>query len=86
MKTKRNFLGKSFIKKMNFPLTKQEMSTEDKCLYIIQKKGKSTPSEIAKILRRSRSTVSEHLHALVKKGRLGFGYSGKNKVFYLKKR
>lgn len=74
------------MKKMKFPKKMmRELTTEDKILWALRYK-RLTPSALAKLTKKTRSTVSEKLSELVREGKIGFKHDGKCKIFYLRKR
>lgn len=70
---------------IKFPKIRAEMSTQDKILFLIKSRKAVTLTGIAKILGRTKSTISEHLDKLSAEGRIHLHKKGKENIIYFGK-
>lgn len=68
-----------------FPQVKGEMTTKQKILHLLGEK-KMRPFELSKVLKLTRSTVSEHLQDLMKQKKVKWEGSHKVRFYNIKKR
>lgn len=66
--------------KQKFPSIRKDMSTAEKILWLVDSKSR-TPSELAKLVKVTRSTVSEHLIKFVKAKMMTAEKKGKTRVY-----
>jgi len=68
-------------KKIRFPSIRKEMTTKEKILYLIKTKKATRLTDIAVILKKRKSTISQHLDEMTKAKAVWFKTSGKSKLF-----
>lgn len=76
---------KSSVKNIVFPKIRAEMSTQAKILYLVKSRKATRLTDIAEILGKTKSTVSEHLYNLSKSGKIHMHVKGKEKICYFGK-
>lgn len=76
---------KSSVKSVIFPKIRAEMSTQEKILFLVKNREAVTLTDIAGILGKTKSTISEHLDKLSAEGRIHLHKKGKKNIIYFGK-
>lgn len=67
---------------IKFPKIRAQMSTQEKILFLVKGRKAVTLTNIAKILGKAKSTISEHLDKLSAEGRIHLHKKGKKNIIY----
>ena len=88
MKSKKSSI-KSLVKvsakqksSIKFPKIRAEMSTQEKILFLVKSRKATTPTGIANILGKTKSTISEHLDKLSDECKIHLHKKGKENIIY----
>ena len=76
---------KGEFKGISFPKVRSEMSTQEKILFLVKNRKATTLTEIANILGKTKSTISEHLDKLSAERKIHLHKRGKENRIYLGK-
>ena len=83
MKSKRKQVRKKHVKAKVFPKILSDMTTKQKILHLLREK-KMRPFELSKVLKLTRSMVSEHLQDLVKQKKVKWEGTHKVRWYFLR--